>query len=78
MARPCTGTGKGSGEVDVVVLGGVVQHGVEVQLVDLGHGADVARHRAGHLDVVLALQHEQVAHLERLAAVAHVEQAVPA
>jgi hypothetical protein len=64
-------------QVDVVVLGRVVQHGVEVDVVDLGHGDDVARHRARHLDMVLALQHEQVADLERLAAVADVELAVP-
>ena len=63
-------------EVDVVVFGGVVQHGVEVDLVDLGHRDDVARHGAGHLDVLLALQHEQVPHLEGLAAVADVELAV--
>ncbi len=63
-------------QVDVVVLGGVVQHGVEVQLVDLGDGADVARHTLRHLDVLLALQHEEVADLERLAAVADVELAV--
>ncbi len=32
-------------EVDVVVLGGVVQHRVEVDLVDLGDRDDVARQR---------------------------------
>jgi hypothetical protein len=63
-------------EVDVVVLGGVVQHRVEADLVDLGDGGDVAGHRLRHLDVVLALQHEEAAHLERLAAVADVEEAV--
>ena len=37
IARPCTGTGKLQRlQVDVVVLGRVVQHGVEVDLVDLG------------------------------------------
>ena len=60
-------------QVQVVVLGGVVQHGVEMQLVDLGDGAQVARQRARHLDMRLALQHEQVADLERTASVADVE-----
>ena len=48
-------------EVDVVVLGGVVEDGVEADLVDLGDGDDVARQRPCDLDVVLALQHEEVA-----------------
>ena len=78
IARPCTGIGKSQRrEVDVVVLGGVVQHGVEVDLVDLGDRARCRpAARCAHLDVVLALQHEQVADLERLAAVADVELAV--
>ena len=63
-------------QVQVIVLGGVVQHRIEVHLVDLGHRADVARHAALNLDVLLALQLEQVAHLERLAPVADVELAV--
>ena len=63
-------------EVDVVVLGGVVQHGVEMDVVDLGHGHDVAGASAVDLDRVLALQHHQPAHLEGLAAVADVQQAV--
>ncbi len=63
-------------KVHVIVLGRVVQHGVEMDLVDLGHRRDVARQHARHLHVVLALQHEQVAHLEGLAAVADVELAV--
>jgi hypothetical protein len=54
-------------QVDVLVLGRVVQHGVELQLVHLADGADVARPGAGHLDVVLALLQVQVAHLEGLA-----------
>ena len=44
-------------QVDVVVLGRVVQHGVEMQLLDLGDGAQVARVGARHLDEFLALQH---------------------
>jgi multidrug resistance efflux pump len=54
-------------EVDMVVLGRVVQHGVEVDVVDLGHRRNVARQRAGHLDMVLALEHEHMADLEGLA-----------
>jgi hypothetical protein len=42
-------------EVDVVVLGGVVQHRVEADLVDLGDRGDVAGQRLLHLDVLLAL-----------------------
>ena len=48
----------------------VVQHGVEVQLVDLRHGADVAGHGLRDLDVLLALQLEQVRDLDGLAGVA--------
>ncbi|GAO26586.1 hypothetical protein ALISP_6406 [Alicycliphilus sp. B1] len=58
-------------QVDVVVLGGVVQHGVVVQLVDLADRADVARPGARHLHMVLALLQEQVADLEGLAPVAY-------
>ena len=60
-------------EVDVVVFGRVVQHGVVMQRVDLGHGHDVAWHGLIHLHRLLALQHEQVRHLEGLAAVADEE-----
>ena len=63
-------------QVDMVILSGIVQHRIEVDLVDLGHRADVARLAALHLDMVLALQHEQVPHLEGLAAIADVELAV--
>src|SRR3546814_11454130 len=48
----------------------VVEHGIEMQVVDLGHRGDVAGDRLLDLDVVLALQLEQVRDLERLAAVA--------
>ena len=44
-----------------------------LDLVDLGHRGQVARHRAVDLDVLAALQHEQVADLERLASVADEE-----
>ncbi len=60
-------------QMDVLVLRGVVQHRVEVQFVHLGHRTDVAGQRLRHLDMLLALQPEQVRHLERLAAAAHVE-----
>ena len=60
-------------QVDVVLVVRVVQHAVEVDLVDLRDGRDVARHRAVDLDVLAALQHEQVPDLERLAAVADEE-----
>ena len=59
--------------VDVVLVVRIVQHAVELDLVDLGHGADVARHDLVDLDVLLALQHEQMPDLERLAAVADEE-----
>ena len=63
-------------EVDVIVFGSVVQHRVVGDLVDLGHRHDVARQRPADLHMLLALQHEQVADLERLAAVAHIQLAV--
>jgi hypothetical protein len=46
-----------------------VQHGVALDFVDLGHGADVSGNAGVGLDGVLALQQEQMADLERLAAV---------
>ena len=74
IARPCIGVGNSSGlRVDVVLVVRVVQHGVEVDLVDLGDGADVAGHASLDLGLVLAPQHEEVADLERLAAVADEE-----
>ena len=60
-------------EMDVVVVGRVVQHGVEVQLLDLGDGAQVARIGARHLDEFLALQPQQMADLERPAGIADVQ-----
>ena len=68
------GTGYCSGlQVDVVLVVRVVQHGVERDFVDLGDGRDVAGHARIGFDVLLALQQEQVADLERLAAVADEE-----
>src|SRR5690606_5152974 len=56
-------------EADVVLVVAVVQHRVEVDLLDLGHRGDVARYGPIDLDVVLALQLEQVADPEGLAAI---------
>jgi hypothetical protein len=56
-------------QVDVVLVVAVVQHRVEVQVLDLGDRGDVAGDRAVDLDVVLALELEQVADLEGLAPV---------
>ena len=63
-------------KMHMAVLRRIVQHGIEMDLVDLGHRHDVPGQRMRHLDVVLALEHEQVPDLERLAAVADVELAV--
>ena len=57
-------------QVVVVLVVRVVQHGVEVQLVDLRHGADVAGNRLRDLGVLLALQLVEVRDLDRLARVA--------
>src|SRR5436189_39764 len=59
--------------VQLRVLGGVVQHVVELDLVDLGDGADVARQRLVHLDLCLSAQQEQVPGLDRLASFADIE-----
>ena len=55
--------------MDLVLVVRVVQHRVEVQVVDLGDRGDVARDRLRDLDVVLALELEQVRDLEGLLAV---------
>ena len=54
----------------MVLVVGIVQHRVEVQLVDLGHGADVARDRLRDLRVVLSLKLVEMRDLDRLARVA--------
>ena len=59
--------------MDVVLVVRIVQHAVEFDLVDLRHRGDVARNRAVHLHALAALQQEEVADLERLAAVADEE-----
>jgi hypothetical protein len=47
----------------VVLVVRIVQHGVELDLVDLRHRADVAGHERIDLDVFLALQLVEVAAL---------------
>ena len=58
------------GQVDEVLLVGVVQHRISVNLLDPGNRADVAGHALGDFALVLALQPKEVGHLEGLAAVA--------
>ena len=53
-----------------------MQHGVKMQLIDLGDGADVPRHAPLHLLMLLALELEQVSHLEGLAALAYEQLAI--
>ena len=48
-------------EVIVVLIVGIVQHRVELDIVDLGDRADVAWHQEVRLHVLLALQQEHVA-----------------
>jgi hypothetical protein len=50
-----------------------VQYAVELDFVDLGDGAQVARYQRFDLDVVLALQAIDVADLERTLAIADEE-----
>src|SRR5580698_5431156 len=64
------------GQVDVAVLGRVVQHGIEADLVDLGRGADIAWAGLGNIHVLLALQHHQVRDFERLAPVTDIKLAI--
>ncbi len=54
----------------------VVQHGIEMQIFDLGDGGDVAGDRLFDLGVILALELEQVRNLERLLAIVDEQQAV--
>src|SRR3954464_2827480 len=48
-----------------------MQHGVERDFLDLGHRDDIAGHAGVGFDVLFALQHEQMAHFEWLAAIAN-------
>ena len=54
----------------MVLIVRVVQHAVELDLVDLCDSGNVAGHRRVDLDVLPALEHEQVTDAERLASVA--------
>ena len=57
------GCGKSSGfKVEVIFIMRIVQDGVVVNVVHLGHGADIARDASIHLNVLAPLQLEQVAH----------------
>ena len=56
--------------MDVVLVVGIVQHRVELDFVDLGDRADVARNQGVGLDIFFSLQQIQVRHLERPRAVA--------
>jgi len=62
-------------QVDVVLVVRIVQHAVEFDLLDLGHGADGPGTKR-RLDVVLALYRKQVPDLERAPAVADEERRV--
>ena len=64
-------------EVDVILVVRIVQNAVELDFIDLGDRADVARQQFVDLDGVLALQLIQVGHLERTLAVADEELHVP-
>ena len=58
-------------QVIIVFVVRVVQHGVEMNLVDLRHRADVTRDGLGDLGMFLALQLVEVRELDRLACVPH-------
>ncbi len=60
-------------QVDMVLVVRIVQHAVELDLLDLGHRADVPRNERIGLDVVLALYRKQVPDLEGAPAVADEE-----
>ncbi len=59
--------------MDVVVFRGVVQHGVEAQVIDFGDGADVAGDAGLHFLQLLALDAVEVADLEGFPRFAYVE-----
>ncbi len=56
--------------VDLILVVRIVQHAIERDFLDLGDGGDIAGHGAVDLDLLAALQHQQVADPERLATVA--------
>jgi len=59
--------------VDMILIVRVVQHAVEIDVVDLRDRGDVAGHGTLDLDVLASLQHEEMADLEGFPAVADVE-----
>lgn len=63
-------------QVDLVLVVGVVQHHVAMDVVDLGHRANIAGNAGGDLRMLFAVDLEQVADLEGFAAVADEELAV--
>ena len=74
IARPCTGTGKSSGLRWMCSSSAAsCSTASKCSSSTLATAHDVAGVGARHLDVLLALQHEQVRHLEGLAAVADIE-----
>jgi hypothetical protein len=56
-------------EVDVVFVMRIVQYAVELDFIDLGHGAEVARQQRLGFEVLLALQAIDVSDLERTLAI---------
>lgn len=56
-------------DVDLILIVGIVQHHVAVDIVDFGHCVDIARNTGGDFRVFLAMDLEQVADLEGLAAI---------
>ena len=65
-----------TGKANVGIRRRLVQHAVKADVLDFGHRADVAGHSGLDLDVVLALEPEQVAYLHGLARIVNVELAV--
>ncbi len=58
-------------QMDVCILGVVVQHGIKVQLLDLGDGAELAGQGLLDLHMFLALQPQEMADAKGLARMAH-------
>jgi len=56
--------------VVVIFIVGVMQHGIPEDLFHSGHGTDIAGYALGHLGLLIALQAQQMAHLERLSGIA--------
>ena len=56
-------------QVDLVLVVRIVQHRIEMDLIDFGDRGNVARNRLLDLDVFLALELEQMRDLERFLAI---------